>query len=83
MAGGGWMWVGVGGCGWVHCLGQPKKYRDVVVEPPLIPVNPSNYKHSTNTQAEARLDIAATGFHSTFQPGAENRGGEGGHLPHQ
>ena len=43
------------------------KCRDVVIEPPLIPVNPERFKASTNTQPEARLDIAATGVHSTFE----------------
>ena len=43
------------------------KCRDVVVEPQLLPVNPENFKDSTNTQPEARLDIAATGFHSVFE----------------
>ena len=43
------------------------KCRDVVLEPKLMPVDPNRYKDSTNTQPEARLDIAATGFHSTFE----------------
>ena len=41
--------------------------RDVEVEPGLLPVNPANYKASTNTQDDARLDIAATGFNSAFE----------------
>ena len=41
--------------------------RDVEVEPGLLPVNPQNFKPSTNTQDEARLDIAATGFISAFE----------------
>ena len=43
------------------------KCRDVVVEPPLVQVNPDRFKSSTNTQPEARLDIAATGVHGTFE----------------
>ena len=43
------------------------KCHDVEVEPGLLPVNPENFKRSTNTQPEARLDIAATGFHSRFE----------------
>ena len=33
MDGCGWVWVGVGGCGWVHCLGQPNQFmnRNVVI----------------------------------------------------
>ena len=43
------------------------KCRDVVVEPQLLPVDPKSFKDSTNTQPEARLDIAATGLHSVFE----------------
>ena len=43
------------------------KCHDVVIEPPLMTVNPEGYKNSTNTQPEARLDIAATGVYSTFE----------------
>ena len=43
------------------------KCRDVVVEPQLMPVEPDRFKRSTNTQPEARLDVAATGIHSTFE----------------
>ena len=43
------------------------KCRDVVVEPQLLPVDPERYKSSTNTQPEARLDVAATGLYSTFE----------------
>ena len=43
------------------------KCRDVVVEPPLLPVNPERFKPSTNTLPEARLNIAATGIFSTFE----------------
>ena len=32
-----------------------------------MPVNPTNFKDSTNTQDEARLDIVATGLHSVFE----------------
>ena len=37
------------------------------MEPQLLPVDPKHFKASTNTQPEARLDIAATGLHSTFE----------------
>ena len=40
---------------------------DVIVKSRLLSVNPESFKQSTNTQPEARLDIAATGVHSTFE----------------
>ena len=40
---------------------------DVKLEPHLLPVNPELYEKSTNTQDDARLDIAARGIHGTFE----------------
>ena len=40
--------------------------HDVVTEPHLLPVDPERFQPSTNTQQEARLDIAATGLYSPF-----------------
>ena len=49
-----------------HML-RDSKCHDVEIEPSLLPVNPEHFKSSTNTQPEARLDIAATGFHGAFE----------------
>merc|ERR1711954_485858 len=46
---------------------KDSKCRDVEIEPGLLPVNPENYKPTTNTQPEARLDIAATGLYGSFE----------------
>ena len=43
------------------------KCKDVRVEPPLMPVNATLFKHMSNTQDEARLDISAVGVYAPFE----------------
>ena len=40
---------------------------DVQIEPPLLPVNPNDFRSRTNTTNGARLDISACGLQSAFE----------------
>ena len=51
------------------------KCKDVRVEPPLVPVNASLFKHMSNTQDEARLDISAVGVYAPFKKNVHGRKG--------
>ena len=40
---------------------------DVQIEPPLLPVNPNDFRSRTNTTDGARLDISARSLQSAFE----------------
>ena len=42
-------------------------YKDVKVEPMLLPVNAANFSNKTNTKDEARLDVSAVGVYAPFE----------------
>ena len=41
--------------------------KDIQIEPHLLPVDNSLYKHETNTDHGARLDVSARGIYGTFE----------------
>ena len=43
------------------------KCKDVRIEPALLTVQPSSFSRKTNTQDEARLDVAAVGLYAPFE----------------
>ena len=43
------------------------KCKDVRIEPTLLTVQPSSFSRKTNTQDEARLDVAAVGLYAPFE----------------
>ena len=43
------------------------KCKDVRIEPALLTVQPSSFLRKTNTQDEARLDVAAVGLYAPFE----------------
>ena len=46
---------------------QEEKCKDVRIEPALLPVQPTSFSRKTNTQDEARLDVAAVGLYAPFE----------------
>ena len=46
---------------------QEAKCKDVRIEPALLPVRPTSFSRKTNTQEEARLDVAAVGLYAPFE----------------
>ena len=46
---------------------QEAKCKDVRIEPALLPVQPTSFSRKTNTQDEARLDVAAVGLYAPFE----------------
>ena len=46
---------------------QEAKCKDVRIEPALLPVRPTSFSRKTNTQEEARLDVAAVGLYGPFE----------------